>query len=318
MGEYVVEPPDLILVEVLEALPGRPISGERLVRPDGKISLGFYGDVYVAGLSVQQVKEKIVLHLKKYLGDAQLGLVVEDDAEEDEAAVEPAPPDRRNPFEQSPPPPSRSEKTESPLPTPPVPSNARKTRIEPKDTDRVFVDVTAYNSKVYYTQGEVFTTGRLPITGRERVLDAIDFAGGLTPDADHEQVFLYRQPADGGPVETLRINIDEIMLGDDVSTNYQLEPGDRLVVRRRENPSRGQEGAAPRPSTIASQPIGDSRHFNRGTGAVDKPAGPEARRQDSRAENAGLLRLEQRMAELEQKLDRKLDQILEAIGKPAR
>ena len=36
MPEYVVEPPDLLLVEVLEALPGRPIQGERLVRPDGK------------------------------------------------------------------------------------------------------------------------------------------------------------------------------------------------------------------------------------------------------------------------------------------
>src|SRR5262249_34228226 len=38
MEKYVVEPPDLLLVEVLEALPGRPISGERLVRPDGSIS----------------------------------------------------------------------------------------------------------------------------------------------------------------------------------------------------------------------------------------------------------------------------------------
>src|SRR5207253_179463 len=47
LENYVVEPPDLLLVEVLEALPGRPISGERLVRPDGRISLGFYGDVYV-------------------------------------------------------------------------------------------------------------------------------------------------------------------------------------------------------------------------------------------------------------------------------
>jgi len=41
MPDYIVEPPDLVLVEVLEALPGRPISGERLVRPDGKISLSF-------------------------------------------------------------------------------------------------------------------------------------------------------------------------------------------------------------------------------------------------------------------------------------
>ena len=72
---HVVEPPDLLLVEVLEALPGRPISGERLVRPDGTISLGFYGDVDVAGLTIPEVKEKIVLHLRKYLSDEVLGLV---------------------------------------------------------------------------------------------------------------------------------------------------------------------------------------------------------------------------------------------------
>ena len=43
-----VEPPDLITIEVLEALPGRPISGERLILPAGMISLGFYGELYVA------------------------------------------------------------------------------------------------------------------------------------------------------------------------------------------------------------------------------------------------------------------------------
>src|SRR5580704_6531926 len=57
MPDYVVESPDMMIVEVLEALPGRPISGERLVRPDGAISLGFYGDVYVAGLTVPEIKE---------------------------------------------------------------------------------------------------------------------------------------------------------------------------------------------------------------------------------------------------------------------
>src|SRR3954469_7439852 len=75
MPDYVVEPPDLMLVEVLEALPGRPISGERLVRPDGKISLGFYGDVYVAGLTIPEIKEKIIFHLRKFLTDEVLGLI---------------------------------------------------------------------------------------------------------------------------------------------------------------------------------------------------------------------------------------------------
>ena len=71
---YVVEPPDILLVEVLESLPGRPITGERLVRPDGTISLGFYGEVYVAGLTMNEIKEKIILHLRTYIQDNALGL----------------------------------------------------------------------------------------------------------------------------------------------------------------------------------------------------------------------------------------------------
>jgi protein involved in polysaccharide export with SLBB domain len=70
-----IQPPDLILVEVLEALPGRPISGERLVRPDGTVDLGFYGEVQVAGLTEKQVKTKVVLHLRNYLIDRTLGLI---------------------------------------------------------------------------------------------------------------------------------------------------------------------------------------------------------------------------------------------------
>jgi polysaccharide biosynthesis/export protein len=61
----VVAPSDLIIVEVLDALPGRPISGERPVRPDGTISLGFYGDVHVAGLTLPEIKEKIVLLMRR-------------------------------------------------------------------------------------------------------------------------------------------------------------------------------------------------------------------------------------------------------------
>jgi protein involved in polysaccharide export with SLBB domain len=73
--EYVVEPPDLIAVEVLEALPGRPISGERLVRPDSSIGLDFYGDLHVAGLTTSQIKEKVILRLRDFIPDATLGLL---------------------------------------------------------------------------------------------------------------------------------------------------------------------------------------------------------------------------------------------------
>jgi polysaccharide biosynthesis/export protein len=191
MPDYVVEAPDLILVEVLEAYPGRPITGERLVRPDGKISLQWYGDLYVAGLTVDQIKEKIVIHLRQYLTDLALGLT------------------RYN------------EKT------------GQYEDVEPAKSNRVFVDVAAYNSKVYYVQGDVGSPGRLPITGNETVLDAITFAGGLLPTAATQNIRLVRPAPPGACCEqVLPVNISAIINVGDSTTNYQIMPGDRLVVYR--------------------------------------------------------------------------------------
>jgi polysaccharide biosynthesis/export protein len=195
MPDYVVEPPDLILVEVLEALPGRQIQGERLVRPDGTISLQWYGEVYVAGLTIDQIKEKVVLHLRKYLTDETLGLVQWDPR----AAG----------------------------------GNGGYVPREPKDSDRVFVDVSAYNSKVYYVQGDVGSPGRLTITGNETVLDAINYAGGLLPTAANQNIRLVR-PAPPGACcqQVLPVNLAAIINAGDTTTNYQILPGDRLVVYR--------------------------------------------------------------------------------------
>lgn len=43
------------------------ISGQHIVRSDGTVSLGSYGSVYVAGLSLAQAKQAIEAHLSKYL-----------------------------------------------------------------------------------------------------------------------------------------------------------------------------------------------------------------------------------------------------------
>src|SRR5262249_15486522 len=75
---YTIDAPDMLIVEVLEALPGRGITGERLVRPDGTITLVFYGDLHVRGLTIAQAKEKVVLYLRKFLSDETLGLVGDD------------------------------------------------------------------------------------------------------------------------------------------------------------------------------------------------------------------------------------------------
>ena len=191
MPDYVVEPPDIITVAVLEALPGRPITGEHLVRPDGRISLGFYGEVFVAGLTIQEIKEKVVLHLREYVSDEVLGLV------------------RTNP------------------------NTGKPEAVPPAETSRTFVDVTSFNSKVYYVLGDVGTPGRLPITGNETVLDAIYYAGGLIPTASVPNIRLVRPAPPGACCEQLLpVNLAAIQNAGDSTTNYQLMPGDRLVVYR--------------------------------------------------------------------------------------
>jgi RNA polymerase sigma factor (sigma-70 family) len=198
---HVVEPPDLVIVEVLDALPGRPISGERLVRPDGSISLGFYGDLQIGGLTLLEAKEKIVRHLQKYLTDEVLGLVETDEL--GEPRIDPA--------------------------------TGKAVMIDPTDSDAVFVDVTAYNSQNYYIQGDVHFPGKTPFTGNETVLDAIQLAGGLLPSADRSHVKLIRSYPKGSPVHVLPIDYEEVTMGTDASTNFTIMPNDRIVVPRDPN-----------------------------------------------------------------------------------
>jgi polysaccharide export outer membrane protein len=104
-----LQPPDMVDMTVRSALPGRPISGTRLVRPDGTISLGNYGMVSVAGLTPREARAVVAVHLRRYLSDQIPGLV--------ESVADP---DGRNPV---------------------------RHRISPSDTDRVSIRLVRKNSR---------------------------------------------------------------------------------------------------------------------------------------------------------------------------
>jgi polysaccharide biosynthesis/export protein len=52
------------------------IKGEHLVRPDGTVSLGMYGSVFVAGMTLGQVKAVVENHLGAYLVNPQISVDV--------------------------------------------------------------------------------------------------------------------------------------------------------------------------------------------------------------------------------------------------
>ncbi len=164
---YIVEPPDLINVQVLRALPDRPFpTTPLLVRPDGTIDMGLYGIVRVAGLTLDDIKTRIAEHLQNTFG-------------------------LKNPT--------------------------------------VAVDVYAYNSKFFYVLSDGAGFGesgvRQPFTGNETVLDAITNIGGLPPVSHKCKIWVARPGCGVMPVNWIAVTQCA-----DMSTNYQLLPGDRIYI----------------------------------------------------------------------------------------
>ncbi len=85
----------------------------------------------------------------------------------------------------------------------------------------------------YYVLGEVNSPGSYPLEGFESVLDGILAAGGLTSAASPCKILLARPTSPDSCRVTLPVCYREITQLGDTSTNYQLRPGDRILVSTR-------------------------------------------------------------------------------------
>ena len=94
---------------------------------------------------------------------------------------------------------------------------------------RVSVRLTKSQSKYYYVMGAVKTQGRVPIEGNETALDAI-LQAGLKSNSLPEKAYLVRPHPPGETDQVLKIDWCGIRERGDTLTNYQLFPGDRIIV----------------------------------------------------------------------------------------
>jgi protein involved in polysaccharide export with SLBB domain len=97
----------------------------------------------------------------------------------------------------------------------------------------IAVRIVSRTSKVFYVVGEVNAPGAFPLTGRETVLDGILAAGGLTHRASRRNLILSRPTRPDSCRVVLPICFQEIVQLGDTTTNYQLNPGDRIFVPTR-------------------------------------------------------------------------------------
>lgn len=100
---------------------------------------------------------------------------------------------------------------------------------EPLGKHQVSVRLTNNQSKFYYVLGTVGNQGRFKLTGGETVLDAMLLAQ-LRSNSLPEKAYISRPHPAGGPDCILKIDWFGIRDRGDTLTNYQIQPGDRVIV----------------------------------------------------------------------------------------
>jgi len=251
LPEYVIEPPDILLIDAINivpkppyrvhtldtlfvqvsgTLPEYPIDGVYSVESGGVINFGQpYGSVRVAGLTLDEAANAIESHLSKSLAQATVSVQLGETAGQQQIAGEHlVGPDGKV-----------SLGTYGKVFVAGLTQEEAREAIEDKlsetlDHPEVSVEIYAYNSKFYY----VYTQGaglgdqltKFSITGNETVLDAIAEIEGLE-SVSSKRIWISRPAPDveGGHL-ILPVDWNAITELGSASTNYQLMPGDRVFV----------------------------------------------------------------------------------------
>jgi polysaccharide biosynthesis/export protein len=92
---------------------------------------------------------------------------------------------------------------------------------------RVTVVVAQINSKRIYLIGEVLHPGATPMLPNMTVLQALSSAG-LNQFANTKRIYVLRN--ENGKQEKLPVDYKKLVKGERIEQNYQLKPGDTIVV----------------------------------------------------------------------------------------
>lgn len=106
-------------------------------------------------------------------------------------------------------------------------------RILARTEDRevpLSVRLVEKRGEIFYVLGEVNSPGVYPLEGHEKVLDALIKAGGITDQADRTGIILTKPTLPCECRVVLPVCYRHIVQLGDTSTNYQMEPGDRIFV----------------------------------------------------------------------------------------
>ncbi len=226
---YPLQVGDTVLLTVIGTFPDEPITGEYPIEAGGVIELGYaYGDVEVAGKTIDEAIMLIDAHLRDQLRDPQVSMSLRNVANMQHISGEHlVGPDGTVTLGQY-----------GSIPV--VGMTLDEVRMAITEHLSAFfanpqasVSVYAFNSKVYYIVTQGGGTGdslvRLPYTGNETVMDALSQINGLSY-VSSSKMWIARPHRHDGTSQILPIDWEALTRRAEVETNYQLLPGDRLYI----------------------------------------------------------------------------------------
>lgn len=257
LPEYRVEPPDILIVEAVRAVPKPPylvqpldvinvqvtqagggagqddLTGALTVDPDGTVNLGpeYGGAVRVAGMTIPEIQAAITKQLKEVALLKNPKVTVS--LGQTQSAQRISGPHLVSPDG------TITLGTYGRVRVAGLTLAEAKRAVEAQLSERlldpvVSVDVQNYNSKLLYVVMDGGGAGqsvyRLPVTGNDTVLDAIAQVNGLTAISDVNRIWVSRPAPAGAGHQILPVDWREITECGGSATNYQLMPGDRIFV----------------------------------------------------------------------------------------
>jgi polysaccharide biosynthesis/export protein len=252
LPRYLIEPPDILLIDALRVVPKDPfriepldilyvdvegtfpdaaIRGPYPVEPGGSVDLGsLYGKVRVVGLSLEEATDAVTRHLERVLRAPQVSVTLyQSSGQQQIQGNHLVGPDGTvnlgvygNVYIAG-------------MTIPQATEAIKEHLAQFLEETLISVDVLAYNSKVFYviTQGAGLGDNmvRFPVTGNETVLDAVAQVNGLSPRSS-KNIWVARPSAETGCFQILPVKWNDVVRGAKAGTNYQLMPGDRVFIEQ--------------------------------------------------------------------------------------
>jgi polysaccharide export outer membrane protein len=250
LPRYVIEPPDILLIDALRVIPkdpfriepldilyievegthpDSPIRGPYPVEPGGAVDLGsLYGKVSVVNLSLEEATDAVSRHLERTLRAPQVSVTLFQSAGQQQiVGTHLVGPDGTVNIG------VYGKVFVAGLTIPQATEAIKEHLLQFLEDTLISVDVLAYNSKVFYvvTQGAGLGDNivRFPITGNETVLDALSQVNGLSARSS-KNIWIARPSPETGCFQVLPVKWHDVVRGGKAGTNYQLMPGDRVFI----------------------------------------------------------------------------------------